>query len=96
MNVILRAIILSCAVGSSAPAFAEEPPADQLQLKDGSTLFLHPDGTGRMVDQHGKGMTMADGVVMETVDGRMIVMKNHRIWVRHGPPGKEHTVREIH
>lgn len=31
-------------------------------------LFLHPDGTGRMVDAHGKPMSMADGVEMQLKD----------------------------
>jgi hypothetical protein len=76
MNTLMRVIVLSCAMGTLMPSFAEEPPAEKMNLKDGSVLFLHPDGTGRMVDAHGKPMAMADGVAMETADGRMIMMKN--------------------
>ena len=94
MNTLMRVIVLSCAMGTLMPSFAEEPPAEKMNLKDGSVLFLHPDGTGRMVDAHGKPMAMADGVAMETADGRMIMMKNKHVWVRYGPPGKESTVQK--
>jgi hypothetical protein len=77
------------------PAIAEEPLAQTIQLKDGSTLYLHPDGTGRMIDQHGKPMSMADGVEMETKDGRIIMMDNKRVWVSYGPPGKGGVTQKI-
>ena len=71
----------------SAGTFAEEI-AEKLELADGTMLFLHADGTGRMVDQHGKSMSMADGVEMELKDGRTVLMMNKKTWVRYGPPGK--------
>jgi|TARA_B100001540_G_scaffold316980_1_gene348455 hypothetical protein len=83
------------AVGFMTPALAEEPLAEKIQLKDGSTLYLHPDGTGRMIDQHGKPMSMADGTKMETKDGRVIMMENKRVWVRYGPPGKGRVTQKI-
>jgi hypothetical protein len=94
MSSLLRAIVLCCAAGISMPSFAEEAPAEQMKLKDGSVLFLHPDGTGRMVDVHGKPMNMADGVEMETVDGKIIMMMSKKVWVRYGPPGKEVTTHK--
>ena len=45
-----------------------------------------------MVDAHGKPMHMRDGVAMELLDGRMIMMKNKRMWVSYGPPGNGMTV----
>jgi len=92
MRNALNALVLGLTLVAFNPASAEEPPAEQLKLKDGSTLYLHADGTGRMVDQHGKPMSMTDGVEMETADGRVILMKNKRMWVRYGPPGKGRTV----
>lgn len=86
MKRVLLAVILACSFALSANA--DEPPAEKLVLKDGTTLFLHPDGTSRHVDQHGKAMAMADGVEMETADGQMIMMMNNSVWVKHGPPGK--------
>ena len=35
-------------------------------------------------------MEMADGMEMEMKDGRVILMKNKMVWMRHGPPGKGH------
>lgn len=82
--------LLALSLGTGTFAAAEEGAAEKLDLKDGGTLFLHADGTSRMVDAHGKKMDMADGVEMELKDGRMMMMKNHKIWMRHGPPGKGH------
>jgi hypothetical protein len=95
MKTMMRAMAFVCAVGAMAPVIAEEPMAEKIQLKDGSTLYLHPDGTGRMVDQHGKPMSMADGTAMETTDGKMVMMMNKHIWVRYGPPGKGGAVQKF-
>jgi hypothetical protein len=48
---------------------------EKLDLKDGGTLFLHPDGTSRMVDAHGKKMEMADGKEMELKDCQMVLIQ---------------------
>ncbi len=53
-------------------------------LKDGSTLFLHPDGTSRMVNHHGKAMAMADGIEMESMDGDIVMMMNKKVWMKYG------------
>ena len=94
MKSTIKTVVLALAVVGMNPVAADEPPAEQLKLKDGSTLYVHADGTGRMVDQHGKPMSMADGVEMETADGRMILMKNKRVWVQYGPPGKSGAIRK--
>lgn len=88
MKGVLLAAILTCSFALSANA--NEPPAEKLDLKDGTTLFLHPDGTSRHVDHHGKAMAMTDGVEMETADGQIIMMMNKKVWVKYGPPGKGH------
>jgi hypothetical protein len=92
---IVSVLAICGAVGFMTSAIAEEPLAQKIQLKDGSTLYLHPDGTGRMIDQHGKPMRMSDGKQMETVDGRVIIMENKRIWVSYGPPGKGGVMQKI-
>lgn len=86
MKNILLATIMAGSLAFSA--IAAEPPAESIPLKDGSTLFVHPDGTSRMVDVHGKPMAMNDGVEMETADGRVIVHMNKKVWVHLGPPSK--------
>jgi len=84
----LRTVVLISAMAFSVTATAGEGAADKIDLKDGSTLFLHADGTGRMVDAHGKALEMADGVEMETVTGDIILMMNKKVWRRYGPTGK--------
>ena len=86
----LLAALFAASLGVAMMAGAEEAPAEKLELKDGGMLFLHADGTGRMVDAHGKKMDMPDGEEMELKDGRVVMMKNKRVWMRHGPPGKGH------
>jgi hypothetical protein len=77
-------VLLSLAACATTP----EPAAQEFHLKDGTHLFLHPDGTMRMVDQHGKPMTMSEGVEMELQDGTMIMMKNRHIWRTVGSKGQ--------
>ncbi len=88
----MKRIILTAVFAASLilwiGATAHETDPEKLELKDGGTLFLHSDGTSRMVDAHGKQMDMADGMEMELKDGRVILMKNKMVWMRHGTPGK--------
>jgi len=90
----LKLIVALMVIAFSCVAMAEEEAATQIELKDGSTLFLHADGTGRMVDAHGKPMAMADGVEMETAAGDVILMMNKKVWRRYGPIGKGGRVLE--
>ncbi len=55
---------------------------ESFKLEDGSTLFVNQKGEMKMVDNHGNGVPMKDGVTMETEDGRVIMMKNHALWER--------------
>lgn len=72
-------------------ASADETVVEKLELKNGGMLFMHSDGTSRCVDAHGKQIDMADGIEMELKDGRVMLMKNKMVWMRHGPPGKGHA-----
>ena len=87
-------LMAACALSASIALAADEAPADKYQLKDGSTLYVHPDGTMRMVDAHGKAMSMHDGEEMALADGRLIMMKNNWVWITVGPPGKGMPVRQ--
>ena len=86
----IAAVALATAVFA---AIAGEPTPDRYDLKDGATLYVHPDGTMRMIDPHGQTMGMSDGVEMQLKDGRTLLMKNKLIWVQIGPPGQPTTVR---
>jgi hypothetical protein len=83
-NRLVAAILVTAAVAAGAA----EPATDRYELKDGSMLYVRPDGTMSMVDAGGKAMSMKDGVEMELKDGNMLMMKNRRVWIQVGPPGK--------
>ena len=91
MKSLVMAITMACAVTALATVHAEEV-AEKLELKSGGTLFLHPNGTGRMVDAHGKSVSMSSGEEMALIDGRIVMMKNNMVWVRFGSPGDGHEV----
>ena len=90
MKRMIAASIFALSLGAGTLATADDAVAEKLELKDGGTLFMHNDGTSRMVDAHGRKMDMTDGEEMELKDGRMVMMKNHKVWMRHGAPGKGH------
>ncbi|HTK96656.1 MAG TPA: CopK family periplasmic copper-binding protein [Pseudomonadales bacterium] len=94
MKNALIAIAFICSLGGVAVVLADELPAEKIELKDGSTLYLHPDGTSRMVDPHGKKIEMRDGEEMQLADGRTIMMKNKKVWITFGPPGKGGAIQK--
>lgn len=81
--------ISACLIGACAASYAEEP-AEKFELGNGGVLYVHPDGTSRMVDQHGKRVEMLSGSEMTLKDGRLIMMKNKTIWIGIGSPGGGH------
>ncbi|MFZ1574088.1 MAG: CopK family periplasmic copper-binding protein [Chromatiaceae bacterium] len=81
---LVTAILVAVALSEGAA----EPATDRYELKDGSMLYVRPDGTMPMVDAQGKPMRMADNVEMELKEGNMLMMKNRHVWIQVGPPGK--------
>jgi len=65
-----------------APAMASEGDTESFKLKDGSTLYINERGDMKMIDSHGNGISMRDGVPMEAEDGRIFMMKNNALWER--------------
>lgn len=61
---------------------ALEPRAVSLRLKDGSMLSMDSAGGMMMNDAHGMHMEMKDDEIMETADGRTLMMKNNALWQR--------------
>ena len=90
MRRAIPAIILAASMILSLDVSADEAAAEKLELKNGGVLFIHPDGTSRMIDAHGKKIFMSSDVEMELQDGRIIMMKNKTIWMRYGSPGSGH------
>lgn len=83
----MKRLLLLTMILLASPAIVsgeEGAPAERVPLKDGNTLLVRADGTGRMIDHHGETVRMDDGVEMETEDGRIILMKNRKVWYLYG------------
>ena len=88
MKSTILAAVFAAALIPWIGASAEEAAAEKMELKNSGMLFVESDGTGRMVDAHGKQMDMAEGMEMEMKDDHVMMMKNKMVWMRHGAPGK--------
>ncbi len=84
-------VLLIVSLTTPILAGATEAPSP-IRLKDGSYIFIDPEGTTRMVDAYGQPIKMRDGQEMITVDGEVILMHNNRAWKQVGPPGKRRQV----
>jgi hypothetical protein len=71
---------------------AEEGQVESYHLKDGSMLYINPDGSMKMIDKAGKPMHMEEDVPMELQDGSIIMMRHSVVWKQLGPPGKGPSV----
>jgi hypothetical protein len=70
---------LVLAVSGSAIAAATGTTAT-IELKDGATLHIYEDGKMAMENKVGRPVPIAEGVPMETKDGRTILMKGNELW----------------
>ena len=50
-----------------------------IQLKDGSTVHIFPDGKMAMEDRFGRARHMAPGQAMQTRDGQTVVMNGNEV-----------------
>jgi uncharacterized protein YdeI (BOF family) len=67
-------------VSASALAVDMVQVEKSIALKDGSTVYVFKDGKMGMEDKLGRVMHMKQGHVMETKDGRKIIMTGNEIW----------------
>lgn len=80
------AIASLIAIGLSTAAFAQHPSAPGapkariVELKDGSTLHIYPDGKMAMHDKRNQAMTMKPGTKMVTKKGDVIMMRGNEVW----------------
>jgi hypothetical protein len=51
-----------------------------IELKDGSTVYIFKDGKMGMEDKQGRSTSMKSGHVMETKDGKKIIMTGNELW----------------
>lgn len=72
----LLAVILSGLI--SSPAVASDEAADAaaktIPLQDGATLYVFKDGKMAMANKYGRAVSMKEGEVMTTKDGREVIM----------------------
>lgn len=73
-------LLASLIMALSIPVNAAEQVQGPIKLKDGSTLQIDKDGSMRMFDVTKRPIMMKDNVPMETEDGSIIMMKEHRLW----------------
>lgn len=76
---LLMVVALS-AVTASAFAVDRAQVKDSIDLKDGSTVYIFKDGKMGMEDKFGRATYMESGHVMETKDGKKIIMNGNEIW----------------
>lgn len=75
--------LLLVAAGSMIAASAFALDANQveksIQLRDGSTVHIFADGKMAMESQYGRARSMEPGHVMQTKDGKTIVMTGNEM-----------------
>ena len=94
---MLKKLLMVAALSAvTASAFAVDMSRIEksIPLKDGSTVYIFKDGKMGMEDKFGQSAFMAPGHVMETKDGKKIIMNGNEIWrvdqllhQYHGGPG---------
>lgn len=81
---MLKNLLLAVAMSTvAAAAFADDAARAEakqtIKMKDGSTVFIFKDGKMAMEDKLGRPTRMKKGVVMETQDGRKIMMQGDEV-----------------
>ena len=80
---MLKMLSLMAATGlvcTSALAVDMVKVEKSIPLKDGSTLYIFKDGKMGMEDKLGRVISMKSGKVMETQDGKKIIMTGNEVW----------------
>lgn len=76
-----KIILVTMSAGLVASAYAGGNAAAERShaLKDGSTVHVFADGKMGMEDRYGRSYSMPDGHIMETADGKTIVMQGNEV-----------------
>lgn len=76
----MKKLLIAALVASAATsAFAAASANQSIPLKDGSTVHVFEDGRMAMEDKYGRATMMEDGRVMETSDGKLLVMRGNEV-----------------
>ena len=73
---VLSGLISIAAVASDEAADAAEK---MIPMKDGSTLYVFKDGKMAMANKYGRAVSMKEGEVMQTKDGREVIMVGNQV-----------------
>jgi predicted dithiol-disulfide oxidoreductase (DUF899 family) len=73
-------VVAMSAVTASAFAVDMSQVAKSIELKDGTTVYIFKDGKMGMEDKYGRSTYMESGHVMETKDGKKIIMNGNEVW----------------
>lgn len=76
----LLAVVAMSAITASAFAVDASQVEKSIPLKDRSTVYIYKDGRMGIEDKFGRAVYMKHGTVMETKDGKKIVMIGNEIW----------------
>lgn len=77
---LLAVIAMSVVVSSTFADDAKRAAARQtIELKDGSIVYIFKDGKMAMEDKFGRATIMKKDVVMETKDGKKIIMHGNEV-----------------
>ena len=87
----LLAVVAMSAITASAFAVDASQVEKSIPLKDGSTVYIYKDGKMGMEDKFGRAAYMKHGTVMETKDGKRIVMIGNEVWRVDQLLHKDHT-----
>jgi hypothetical protein len=68
------------AISTSVLAVDANQVAQSIPLKDGSTVYIFKDGKMAMENKHGSAVRMKQGEVMETKDGKKIMMHGDEVY----------------
>lgn len=68
-----------CSMALSAHAIDMGEVKQALELKDGSKVYIFKDGKMGMEDKQGRAATMKPNHVMETKDGKKIIMIGNEV-----------------
>lgn len=76
----LLAIAMLSAVALQVHAVDPDQVQNSIPLKDGSTVYVFKGGKMAMEDKWGKVVSMKKGHVMETKDGKKIIMEGDEVF----------------
>lgn len=76
----LLAIAMLSTIALQVQAADPDKVQKSIPLKDGSTVYIFKDGKMAMEDKWGRVISMKKGHVMETKDGKKIIMEGDEVF----------------